>query len=238
MRIGAVLAVVVAFAMLVGCGQSSGPTPSPVATRVPLVGYWQGHAKGGSSYLFRIVHSGSGYAVAVNGWPARAVPLEHSRLVLHRYGQEPSMFTQHLFMPSGGLELAWSHGHVIAVVRGPHGTVARTPLAPISAASYERQNREWADANSGMNGFALWVVVHKWQLRHQGVPPAAAELRPTSAFGKWALTVPGMSRWPVNLYTGTPMHAGTQPGDFTYTTDGHTFKLVEHLTGGKSYVTP
>ena len=44
--------------------------------------------------------------------------------------------------------------------------------------------------------------------------------------------------WPTNPYTGQPMKIGNEPGDVSYTTNGKTFTLVDHLSGGKTYTAP
>jgi hypothetical protein len=239
-----ITAAVAALLLLAGCSSGSGgaqsatTSPSPAQTG-PFVGFWQGHTKDtGVNYLFGIVRTGSTYRVAASGWAPWPAPIEQGRLIVHRYGQQPPKWSRSGPLAWYGLELAWNQGHVVAVLVARHGVFERDVLTRTSAASYDRQNREWADANAPSSSLGLYVAIREWQKQHAGVPPAASDLNPSSAFGKWLQAQPHFGSWPINLYTGAPMQTGTEPGDFTYTIEGSKFMLVVHLSGGKDFLAP
>ncbi|MFA4965057.1 MAG: hypothetical protein WC709_05390 [Thermoleophilia bacterium] len=60
-------------------------------------------------------------------------------------------------------------------------------------------------------------------------------MRPASAFGEYGAW--RIVSWPWNPFSGEEMHASAEPGEFTYTTDGHDFTLTASTSGGDS-VTP
>ena len=83
----------------------------------------------------------------------------------------------------------------------------------------------------------LELALHEWATRHDGEPPAAAEVAEAAAFGHWMTTAWSAAAvpWPVNPYTGAVMQAGSEPGDFTYTRDGGDFTLIGRLHDGSTF---
>jgi hypothetical protein len=80
---------------------------------------------------------------------------------------------------------------------------------------------------------ALQVGVQSWAVDHNDrYPPVAAVCQSNARFASY------VDRWPDNPFTDAPMALGSQPGDFTYTTDGKTFTLTGHLFGGEEFTVP
>ena len=131
-----------------------------------------------------------------------------------------------------GVELAWQRGRVVAVFTPGGKTVVRSGLRRMTEAGYRRQPNERPDQDMRFATLGLYITMQRWQKSHGGSPLSETQKNPGSPL---AHLVPG-HQWPLSPYSWTPMHQGTQAGDFTYTTDKTTFKLSGHLSGGKDIV--
>ena len=72
--------------------------------------------------------------------------------------------------------------------------------------------------------------VESWADAESGQFPKGSEVSP---FG----LLDYVDTWPLNPYTDAPMTQGTDPGDFYYSTDGHTYVLTGYGDGGKAIIT-
>jgi hypothetical protein len=220
--------VIALLTVTLGCARGPGQSSQPSATSGPFVGFWTGEADGAGTLLFAIERAGSTYRVGANGLPVRAVPLLGGRLLIQRAGQA---FGGLQALPQG-IELAWRGGRVVVVLTQGSKALPDSDLRRISAAAYRRKANQWADYNTGLVTLGLATAAQRWQKGHGGRPPTVSEMNYGSPLAR---LIPGQI-WPVNPYTWALVQQGTEAGDFTYTTNGSTFKVTGHLSGGKSIV--
>lgn len=224
--------VAVLLTLSAGCGDRVGPSASPSSTPVPFVGYWTGSAGPTGTLLAEIQRTDSIYRVGLDGLPPKSVSMADGRLVIQR-AESPSETVRSLSLTSfEDLDLAWQNGRVVVLVISNGKTVMSINARRISEAEYRRRAAYTADQSMRFVTLALFTAVQRWQKRHAGSPPPEARMKAGSAL---ADLVPG-HQWPMSPYTWTPVHEGTQTGYFTYTTDGITFRLRGHLSGGKDIV--
>jgi hypothetical protein len=81
---------------------------------------------------------------------------------------------------------------------------------------------------------AIQVGVLNWSAANGNLFPAAAEVAQSGAVGQYVTT------WPTNPFTGQPMAASPEQGDYTYEqlNGGQSYKLVGHLAGGLTFTVP
>jgi hypothetical protein len=135
------------------------------------------------------------------------------------------------------LQLAWKDGRAVVWAKvGPYGNLQSQPLDRIDRAAFVGGVRRLADrqVEAELNYFAVDVLV--WTDKHGGVPPAASELRPGTAFARWLdRAYQGQYVWRTNPFTGMPIKEGREPGDFTYAVAGNTWTLRGHLSTGRTF---
>jgi len=89
---------------------------------------------------------------------------------------------------------------------------------------------------------AIWLGIDAYTHDHGGRFPPAALLRsrkPDSSSADERRPVGAyMSGWPLNPFSGRPMHAGKQPGDFRYVRGrgGRSATLTGFGVGGKTVI--
>lgn len=222
-----------------GCSNDAGPTASPSSPPSPFVGFWTGSALG-EKLLVEIDRVGTAYSAGLDGLPLRAVLVVHGRLLIRRVDTPsglPSPVPGSLPSISGlkpwhGVELAWERSRVVAVFTQGGKTLASADLRRMTEAEYRRKANEVADQDMRFVALSLYTAAQRWQKSHGGCAPSVAQMNVGSPVEE---LVPG-HQWPMSPYDWTPVHQGTGLGDFTYTTDGTTFKVVGHLSGGKDIV--
>jgi hypothetical protein len=197
-------AIAVAIALaLAGCGSKQ---------NADFTGYWQGSgtAKG---LVIRIDNSGNAYTISGSSGSPLPATLKNGELVAANgvaYGlsADGTTLTVHFQGPSGQI-----------VMTRPTASTAAL------AAQVASEGRELA-VREGLA--ALQQGIENWWVEHENRYPAVAVVQETNkAFA--ALVTP----WPTNPFTKAPMSPGSQPGDYTYTTEGKTYTLTGYLPAGK-----
>jgi hypothetical protein len=208
-------------------------TPSPGQ---PFVGYWAGAWSISTVAIpIEVLPHGKGYEVSLDGGVAVPVALVRGQLLVSRMGQLPPL--PQLLFADAQVKLLWHKGHcVLSLLEGPY---APRPyllvLAREDRAAYVKMVDGVADYETWHELFNLANFIQGWILRRGQGPPAQSQLRPDSAFVRWAMSLVPAWSWPRNPFTGQPMSDGTSPGDFTYTADGRSWKLVGHQSDGGTW---
>jgi hypothetical protein len=114
----------------------------------------------------------------------------------------------------------------------------KVSLTRLTKSGYAKAAVTYANYMTKVWSYSLATLVARWAKQHGGTPPAPAAMIPGSSFGRFVVKQGeyGSHIWPLNPFTGKPMRAGTDPGDFTYSSSGSSFKLIAHLSGGQNYV--
>jgi hypothetical protein len=200
------LAVVAAVAItlaLAGCGSKQS---------ADFTGYWQGSGAA-KDLVIHIDHSGDAYAISGSSGSPLPATLKDGELA----------------SANGVVYSLSADGKTLTLrFQGPSGQIVMTrPTA--STAALAAQVASQAQELAVREGLAaLQQGIENWWVEHENRYPAVAVVQETNkAFA--AL----VTRWPTNPFTKAPMSPGSQPGDYTYTTDGKTFTLTGHLPAGK-----
>lgn len=241
------LALAATLSMLAACGSANSEvstSPSRTATSAaatlpfappvtpspgrPFVGYWAG-AWGMNTVAIpiEVLPHGKGYEVSLDGGVAVPVPLVTGHLLVSRLG--PSVAAQ--------AELLWRYDRCVLSLR-PGSYSARAYLSVLTRedrASNVKSVDGVADYETWQELLSLANSVQGWMLRRGQGPPARSQLRPDSAFARWARSLMPSWSWPRNPFTDRPMSEGTTPGDFTYTVKGRSWKLVGHQSDGGTW---
>ena len=234
MRLTLLIPACVLLALSISACGNSAPSLSLEGT----VGYWTAGsdetviASGATApLLIRVEKRGDTYYLGIDGKPTEPAMLADGRIVLPwaAFGKQPSQFG----MNDGEAALfAWvSHGMNPEPGEPTGFFYAPFPMKRLTPGAYERKADGKADTAVYWGLFTLDVALRQWARRPGGELPAAGELTPDSAFGRW---LESKSAWPTNPFTAAPMRAGDEPGDFTYTPHGTDFRLVARLHDGTS----
>ena len=243
------LAILAAVLLLAGCGSKAGMSSSPstairtfpIAAPVtpkpgePFVGYWVAYEPHSVALSIEVLRQGATYEVSMNGEPSIPVRLQRDHLVLGR----ARLYQLRQQLPGGvPTELLWRRGHcVLSLNLGPYAArPALVDLVRQDRAAYVKTVDGIADYEAWheLSDLAQWV--QGWAfLRPPHKPPAPSQLRPGSTFVSWIRTNASPWSWPRNPFTGQPMNQGTAPGDFTYTVNGRTWKLMGHASDGSTW---
>lgn len=169
--------------------------------------------------------------MSLDGGPAVPVPLIRGRLMVNRFGRSPEPSFLGMLV-----ELAWRRGHCVLLVATPY---SERPYPVVLA----RQSRAaFVKAVDGIADYETWQELADLAQFIQGrasrahKPPAPSQLRPDSAFVHWIRSYVRTWPWPHNPFTGQPMTDSPNPGDFTYTVDGRSWRLVGHQSDGGTFV--
>jgi hypothetical protein len=222
-----VLAILAVVLLLAGCGHASSRKGLD-----NLIGYWRLPGPPGAQ-VFEVRKVGARFEVGPNGGSPVPVRQVSGRLLL----TNGRVLSQGASVPQ--VDMAWEANHAVMLLvdtttKGspPQKTflvrLTKTGFVKAVVAYADEMTKEWSGylaANAG-----------RWAKRHGGTPPPPLAMVPGSPFGKFVVKQGGYG-WPFNPFMRKPMHVGTGPGDFTYTTSGSSFKLIGHLSGGRDYAT-
>lgn len=225
---------------------TAGPLPSvrPFAPAVtpspgqPFVGYWGGaRTITYQSLSYEVLAQGKGSEVSENGDVPVSYPLVKDRLILstaNQYTQGKALVQ----VPS--VQLIWKQGRlVLAQQQVPSQPVFYQPLKRLDRAAYVKAVEAVVDRATRKQLFVLAQAIAGWAQRPGYGPPDPRQLWSGSEFARWLFSKSqGQWHWPVNYLTDKPMTGSGQPGDFTYIVEGHSWKLVGHLTDGRTFDVP
>ena len=202
------------------------PSPS-VRSPVTFVGFWKIPNPYGQTVA--ISRSGGKYFLALNGAQPTTVPIVQGRLFVSkgmviRQGVE-----------QGGIEFAWRDGRVDWVLVYPGGLTESTALLRLTKSAYVTAVRSLRDETTRETTDFLAGIVQQWANAHYGTLPPSSQLHDGTAFAKF-LVSGGKYSWPFNLFLQRPVGQSNSPGDFTYTVSGHNFRLIGHLSNGRTYL--
>ena len=117
-----------------------------------------------------------------------------------------------------GGELAWEHGRAVSIYFDPaSGAVRdRMSLTRLTKSGYAKAAVTYADYMTKVWSYSLATLVARWAKQHGGTPPAPTAMIPGSPFGRFVIKQGeyGSHVWPLDPFTGKPMIAGIDPGDF------------------------
>ncbi len=240
MRCIKIAALVLLLAPLSACASKANTMPPVTAT---VVGYWlPPTARPAPPVLVK--QAGSDYFVAVNGNALRRVSHKGNVLTLEKGETFAGGQDTGSYLPRQQLILA--PPKLTFVTRNPKtGEVDEwIAMRPVTRAAYDAYVAALFAGWTRSDVDLLADQIDVWASKH-GSYPIRSDLRPDSAFGRQVadfLTqgVPTemkarVLKWPYNVYVHRDEREGAGLGDFTYTVNGHSYTLVGHLPGGKSY---
>lgn len=214
-----ILCVLVA-AICVACGSNGGSADS-------YAGYWRlpsGSLAALTGYrLLAVRSSGDSYQARFDTLAWHTAEIVDGRLrVQVRYAKDP------MFAPELDLETAGGKGVLLMSVSS---SPLPSSLTRLSEAQYCTRLDAMADRELPTTLCALSWLAKEWATKH-GSPPARYDMTAHSAFGRYVAKRFGL--WPRNPFTGEAIHAGGEPGDFSYWTDGRRFKLTAVSSHGST----
>lgn len=222
-----ILGALICAVSLTACGNSTtSPGTEPLDA---AAGYWSVPSSSPfGGFLLHVAKRDATYYVSIDGGPLRPATLDEGRIVLRLMGSGSRRLEFGMDERRPALFVYVSHGKN-ADPGEPSGFFwAPFPVKRLTAAAYERKASAKADEAMYFGLLILDFALREWAKQHDGQPPAAGDVRPDSAFGRWLenesaeVEVP----WPTNPYAGAPMQAGTDPGEFRYTCGGTGYTLV------------
>jgi len=214
--VAAVAAVAATFAF--GCGSNADK----------YVGYWSlaGQGQGAEqSFALHITRSGDQYLVDIGGSELGRAKLSGGKLEvtlptqvfeLTRQGDQLQLTTHGAWEPGLGMQPLTLH---------------RIDATQFVAAREGWMNRvNDAAVREGIH--SIQIGIQTWAVDHNDTFPPARVVARSLAIGTYYV-----DKWPTNPFTNQPMHAGTGPGDYQYTSNGKTYKLIGLSSDGKPVIT-
>jgi hypothetical protein len=223
---GAACALVAAFGLLACGGAGAGDE---------YVGFWRAADVAIADFtLLEVSKDGDAYRVRLDyESPHLATLNDDVLLVQGGAAAEPEEAPDAAADGRPALELTLRQGRVVLLRVDVSSSPVEVALQRVDEAAYRDELAAMCDDRVRIEIMGLAAAVRSWAEGHGGLPPAVPEFAADSAFGRSLATLG--EAWPANPFTAAPMHPGADPGDFAYTTDGHGFELVGHLSGGEDY---
>jgi hypothetical protein len=219
-----VLATTLLSLALAACG--SKPSRS-------YTGYWQSSGGSANGLVINISKQGDAYTVSGIGELPMSATMENGKLTAQVPFMEmqSAMATMSLSADGKTLTLA-----LVALGQGFSRPIAMTrPTVSDAtlAAQLQKQRDKANDAAVKEGVHSLQIGVQTWAVDHSDKYPSAdMVVRSNKGFAGY------LDKWPASPYSGAPMKPGDQPGDYTYTSDGTTYKLSGHLGDGSDFTVP
>jgi len=223
-RRSALLLVLVAAALAfaatftVGCGSKADK----------YVGYWSDTIQGqpaGQSFALHITRSGDQYVVDMGAGEPGKAQLSGGKL-------EITLQTQTFELTPKGdqLQLATSAMSTLEEQGVQPLTLHRIDATQFAAAREGWQNQA-NDAAVREGIHSIQIGIQTWAVDHNDTFPPARVVAKNRAVGTY------VDNWPTNPFTKQPMHAGTGPGDYQYTSNGKMYKLIGLGSDSKPVIT-
>jgi len=229
----AAVLLLLAVALIAGCGGDGSTGASPEATSADLTGYWvfAGEQSIAPDYVLRVTATSDGYLVEPSTWQGIRWPAaskDGDALTAQAIGPSGETYDVRLEPTDAGAKLT------VSPTEGDGQALFEADLARPSgdyedvAAKFETtlaQARETA-VKEGIH--TLQIAVQSWIVDHSDTAPPPIEVRPDGGIKTY------LDQWPQNPYTGGDMEPGDAPGQYTYKrTDGRQgFLLTGHLEDG------
>ncbi len=220
-----VLATTLGSLAIAACG--SKPTRS-------YTGYWQSTGGNVPTMVINISKNGDAYTVAGIGESPMLAKMENGKLTAQApYMGVPSA-TMTLTPSADGKTLTLSIVTLGQPVLGGGVAMTRPTVSDATlAAELQKQKNRARDAAVKEGIHSLQIGVQTWATDQRDRFPAAdVVVRSNKGFAGY------LDHWPVSPYSGAPMKPGDQPGDYTYTSNGTTYKLAGHLSDGSDFTVP
>lgn len=197
-------------------------------------GYWQGTSGGAEGAVLRIDKNGDTYEVSGFGDTPLPVKMENGKLTGQAQIMGPQPTTLSFALSDDGTTLTVDALDASGQSLGGAVTLTRAGGDKAAlAARLEQQKNKAKDTAVKEGVHSLQVGIMTWAVDHNDTYPSVDMVVGTDkGFAKY------LDSWPVNPFTGVPMKPGTQPGDYTYATDGKTFTLAGHLGDGSDFTVP
>ena len=227
-----VLAIVATLASLAVAACGSKQTRS-------YTGYWQSIGGSTDGLVINISKNGDTYSVDGLGIPPMHTTMQNGRLTVRpslqliKWGEPFATMT--LTLSADGKTLTASMTAPWQPLMGSGPIVMTRPAVSDAtlAAQVLKQDDKGKDAAVKEGVHSLQVGIQSWAIDHSDRYPAAdVVIRSNKGFAGY------IDIWPVSPYSGAPMEPGDQPGDYTYTSDGTTYKLSGHLGDGSDCTVP
>jgi hypothetical protein len=207
--------LVLVTAVGVACGGSADDS---------YVGYWRIAPSAFIDYkLLEVRPSGDAYRVRFDTYAPHEAKIVNGLLRLQESYHKGSMYA-----PELDLQLRDGNDTILA---SASPSPAPYKVTRLTEQQYRAKLNAMADDQLKMLLFGLSQLAKEWSAKH-GAPPAAGDMNPDSDFGRYVAQ--RIVSWPWNPFTGADMHAGSEPGDFSYTTDGRSFTLTATSSDGSS----
>jgi len=226
------LALVATLASLAVAACGSKPSRS-------YAGYWQSTGGSANGLVINISKSGDTYSVDGLGTPPMHTTMQNGKLTVRpslqliKWGEPFATMT--LTLSTDGKTLTASMTAPYRPLMGSGPIVMTRPAVSDAtlAAQVLKQDDKAKDAAVREGVHWLQVGIQTWATDHNDrYPSPDVVVKSDKGFATY------IDNWPRNPYTGAPMKPGDQPGDYTYTSDGTTYKLSGHLGDGSDFTVP
>jgi hypothetical protein len=202
-------------------------------------GYWQSTGGSVPGMVIHILKSGDAYTVSGSGigeLPMSAT-MKNGKLTAQAPTMGPMMGAQSATMTmtlsADGKTLSVSITALGQPLSGPIAMTRPTVSDAALAAQILNQKNKARDAAVKEGVHALQIGIQTWAPDHSDRYPAAdVVVRSNKGFAGY------LDHWPVSPYSGAAMKPGDQPGDYTYTRIGTSYKLSGHLGDGSDFTVP
>ena len=236
--------------------KSSTPTPTPSPTAFAWAGKWARSDGGGGGVV--VQQSGNLYRITVYGSQLQAVGVATGQLTggtlpfTLQAQQEVAGLSGPLTVtltpgPAGNqaqmLIASPNHNSVSLGLRRTSSLLPAAPSATASPSAAASPSSSPAPSPSGsvsadqqvINGVVkIQVGVITWSTNNNNLYPPVNEVSQQGTVAAYA------APWPTNPYTGQPMKAGTQPGDYVYKqiNGGQGYSITGYLANGLTHTVP
>ena len=202
-------------------------------------GYWQSTDGSVKGMVINISRNGDAYAIDGLVTPPMRATMQNGKLTVRpsfqviRMGEPFATMT--LTLSADGKMLTASMTAPWQPWMGSGPIVMTRPAVSDAtlAAQVLKQDKKPKDTVVKDGVHSLRIGIMTWAADHHGRYPAAdVVVRSNKGFAGY------LDHWPVSPYSGAPMTPGDQPGDYTYTSNGTSFKLAGHLSDGTDFTVP
>lgn len=202
-------------------------------------GYWQSTGGSTNGLVINISKNGGTYSVDGLGTPPMRATMQNGKLTVRpslqliKWGEPFATMTLTLSADGKTLTASMTFPWQPLMGSGPIVMTRPTVSDATLAAQVLKQDDKGKDAAVKEGLHSLQIGIQTWATDHNDrYPSADVAIRSNKGFAGY------LDSWSVSPYSGAPMKSGDQPGDYTYTSDGTTYKLSGHLGDGSDYTVP
>lgn len=207
-------------AVCVACSGNGG-------SKDPYAGYWRIPSGSFTGYsLLGVRPSGDAYQARFDMLAWHPAKIVDGRLRVQQFHAKDSMLT-----PGLDLEVKDGRGALLVSASPSPEPFALTRL---SEAQYQAKLLAMADRELPTTLYMLSFLAKEYAKTHGGRPPRVADMNAASTFGRFIARRDPPLPWPLNPFTGEDMHSGSEPGDFSYATNGQSFDLTAVSSDGST----